>query len=460
MEGEDNVFTSIRSRGSFLEPHTDLTLGLTSEPQVITTGEGVYVFDEQGQRYIEGVAGLWCATLGFSEERLIAAADRQFRKLPFYGSFNHRTHDVALELAEQLIAIAPTPMEQVFFANSGSEANETAIKLAWYYNNIMGRPDKKKILAHDKGYHGVTIGAASATGLPHIHHGFDLPLPMMRHVPSPSFYHLAEAGESETEFGQRLAANLEQIILREGPETVAAFIAEPVLGAGGLIIPPASYYAAVQDVLRRYDILFIADEVITGFGRTGNMFGSQTMQLQPDMISLAKGLSAAYLPISALLVNTRVSEALRVGSARFGTFGHGFTYSGHPVSAAVALEVLEIYAERDIVGHVQRQATVLRQQVRAFGGHPLVGDVRTLGLLAGVELVADQATRMPFAREQRIGSAFIACAQQHGVILRAMGDTIVFAPPLIISAQEIEEMVAGFAGALEDIHRLVTCGKL
>jgi 4-aminobutyrate--pyruvate transaminase len=449
------VSNSVRVANYLLEPHTDLTRSLADDPQVITAGKGVYVFDQDGKRYIEGVAGLWCATLGFSEERLMEAAARQFRKLPFYGSFNHRTHDVALDLAERLISIAPVPMERVFFANSGSEANETAIKLAWYYNNIQGRPQKKKILAHDKGYHGVTIGAASATGLPHIHQGFDLPLPQIRHVPSPSFYHSALDGETEAAFGRRMAAQLERIILDEGPDTVAAFIAEPVLGAGGLIIPPQSYYETLQPILRKYDILFIADEIITGFGRTGNMFGSQTFNLQPDMISLAKGLSSAYLPISALMVNERVSAALTEGSARFGTFGHGFTYSAHPVSAAVALETLQIYEERDIVGQVRRSSPVLAEAVDAFRDHPLVGNVRSLGLLAGVELVADRATKTPFEKSQRVGYSLIERAQQHGVILRAMGDTVVFAPPLIITEQEIHDMVSGFARALDDMYQIV-----
>jgi len=447
--------TSERFANYLLEPHTDLTQGLVDDPQVITEGKGVYVFDRDGKRYLEGVAGLWCATLGFSEERLMQAAACQFHKLPFYGSFNHRTHNVALELAEQLIALAPVPMARVFFANSGSEANETAIKLAWYYNNVLGRPEKRKILAHDKGYHGVTIGSASATGLPHLHQGFGLPLPMIRHVPSPSFFHLGYEDESEEMFGRRMAANLERIILDEGPETIAAFIAEPILGAGGLIIPPYSYYECVQPILRKYDILFVVDEVITGFGRTGNMFGSQTFNLQPDMMSLAKGLSASYLPISALLINERISEALVAGSALFGTFGHGFTYSAHPVSAAVSLEVLKLYEERDIVGQVRRQSEVLANAVHAFSSHPLVGDVRVLGLLAGVELVAHRETKEPFAKSRKVGAYLLKRAQHHGVILRAMGDTIVFAPPLIINEQEIGEMLTGFGRALSDTCRMM-----
>lgn len=448
--------TKIKQRSeSLLEPHTDLTRGLVDDPQIITEGQGVYIFDEHGKKYIEGVAGLWCTTLGFSEPRLVEAATRQLNRLPFYGSFNHRTHDVILELAEKLISLCPRPMAKVFFANSGSEANDSAIKLAWYYNNALGRPQKKKIIAHDKGYHGVTIGSGSLTGLPHIHNGFDLPLPMVRHVPSPYYYRDARAGESEEAFATRLVENFEQVVLREGAETIAAFITEPILGAGGLIIPPATYFEKLQAVLRRYDILLIVDEVITGFGRTGNMFGSDSLGLKPDMFTVAKALSSAYMPISALFINERISEALIAGSRQMGTFGHGFTYSGHPVCAAVALEAIKIYEERDIVAHVRRMSRTLKQCLTEFKHHPLVGDVRQFGLLGGVELMKDKERKVPFEKSEGVGMYLIGRAQHHGAIMRAMGDTIVFAPPLIIEEDEMLEMFASFALALEDTYRMV-----
>lgn len=438
-----------------LEPHTDLTRSLVDDPQVITKGRGVYVFDEHGKKYIEGVAGLWCTTLGFSEERLIEAATRQLRTLPFYGSFNHRTHNVILELAEKLISISPIPMAKVFFANSGSEANDSAIKLAWYYNNVLGRPQKKKIIAHDKGYHGVTIGSGSLTGLAHIHNGFDLPLPMFLHVPSPHYYRDALEGESEEAFATRLVDNFEKVLVREGPDTVAAFVTEPVMGAGGLIIPPATYFEKLQDVLRRYDILLIVDEVITGFGRTGNMFGSESLGLKPDMFTVAKALSSAYMPISALFINERISKALITGSQQMGTFGHGFTYSGHPVCAAVALEVIKIYEERDIVGHVRRMSQTLKQCLWEFKHHPMVGDIRHFGLLGGIELMKDKRLKVPFEKTDGVGAYLIGRAQHHGVIIRAMGDTIVFAPPLVIEENEMLEMFASFSLALEDTYRMV-----
>lgn len=442
-----------RSVSFLLQPHSDLSRPRSEKTQIITAGQGVYVFDDEGNRYLEGVAGLWCTTLGFSEPRLARAAARQMEKLPFYGSFNNRTHNVVVELAERLIAISPVPMSKVFFACSGSEANDSAIKLAWYYNNILGRPRKKKILAHDRAYHGVTIGSGSLTGLPHVHQDFDLPLPGVVHVPSPYRYRNGKEGESEETFAARMAEGVERIILEQGPETIAAFISEPILGAGGLIVPPRAYFERLQPILRKHDILFIVDEVITGFGRTGNRFGAQTFGLVPDMFTVAKALSSAYLPISALFVNERINEALEAGSRKVGTFGHGFTYSGHPVCAAVALEALDIYEERDIVGHVRRVTPLLHELLRRFERHPLVGDIRLCGLLGGIELVQDLRTGQPFPRERRVGARMVEAAMRHGVVLRAMNDTVVFAPPLIIEPAEVEAMVAGFAAALDELAR-------
>jgi 4-aminobutyrate--pyruvate transaminase len=445
---------------SMLEPHTNLVDGLLDDPQVITSGHGIYVTDDVGNEYIEGVAGLWCTTLGFSEERLVDAAVRQLRQLPFYGSFNHRTHDVAIELADKLVSIAPVPMTQAFFASSGSEANETAVKLVWYCNNAVGRPSKKKILAHDRGYHGVTLAAGSLTGLPHIHRGFDLPLPVVRHVRSPYHYREAHPDESEQSFVRRLADELDAVIEAEGSETVAAFIAEPVLGAGGVIVPPAGYFPAVQEVLRRHDVLLIADEVITAFGRTGAMFGSSSFGLEPDIITMAKGLSSAYLPISAVLVGERISAALLEGSGRFGAFGHGFTYSGHPVTAAVALEAIRIYEERDIPGHVRAMASPFAAALRELEGHPLVGEVRHCGLMAGIELVASSTTGRPFDPAVRIGARLTECAQGHGLIVRAMGDTVALAPPLVITELEIGELMRRLRFALDELTcRLDVSGR-
>ncbi len=446
--------TAMRDVASVLHPYTDARAHQRNGPLVITRGEGVRVFDDQGNGYIETVAGLWCAALGFSNERLVEAATRQMRQLPFYHGFTGRTHEPQVELAEMLLERAPVPMSKVFFANSGSEANDTALKMIWYFNNATGRPEKKKVIARLKGYHGVTIGSASLTGLPYNHKLFDLPIAGIHHVSTPHHYHGAHEGESEEEFATRLAAELEETILREGPETVAAFFAEPVMGAGGVIVPPATYFPKIQEVLRRHDVLLVADEVICGFGRTGAYWGSQTMGMQPDILTCAKALSSSFLPISAVMVNARVFEGLADGSASLGTFGHGYTYSGHPVPAAVAVETLRIYDEMDIVGHVKRVSPALQDGLRArFADHPLVGEVRGLGLIAAVEMVEDKAARRNFDAGRKVAPRLVALAQAQGLIMRALpGDGIAFSPPLIITESEIADMLDRFGRALDQLH--------
>ncbi len=439
-----------RDKAFYLHPYTNLKTHEDVGPLVISAGKGVTVTDETGKSYIEGVAGLWCTSLGFDEPRLVEAAIAQMRRLPFYHAFAHKAHEPGIDLAEKLIGMAPVPMSKVFFACSGSEANDTAVKLVWYYNNARGRPEKKKIISRIKGYHGVTVASASLTGLPNNHRDFDLPIARILHTDCPQWYRFAEPGESEEDFASRLAANLEALILREGPETVAAFIAEPVMGAGGVIPPPRTYFERIQAVLRKYEVLFIADEVICGFGRTGNMWGSQTYGLQPDMISTAKALTSAYLPLSALLVSEDIYRACVDESAKIGVFGHGYTYSGHPVSCAVALETLRIYAERDILGHVRAVGPVLQDGLRRLRDHPLVGEVRGVGLIAGVELTADKAARRPFDPGLAVAAKLAGFAQAHGAIVRPIGDTIGFSPPLIISADEVRDLIARFERALAD----------
>ncbi len=432
-----------------LHPYTDLQAHLETGPLVITRGEGVRVWDETGKDYIEAVAGLWCAALGFSNERLTQAAAAQLRKLPFYHAFAAKSHEPLIELSEMLIARAPVPMSKVFFANSGSEANDTAIKMIWYFNNALGRPRKKKILSRVKAYHGITLATASLTGLPANHRSFDVPLPGFLHTLTPHHYHGAAPGESEEDFATRCAEELEQLILAEDPETIAAMFAEPILGAGGVIVPPATYYEKIQAVLRKYDILLVADEVICGFGRTGEYWGSQSFGLTPDILTCAKALSASFLPISAVLVNTRVFEALATESHSIGTFGHGYTYSGHPVPASVAIETLKIYDEIGIVAHVREVGAYLQQALRQrFADHPLVGEVRGRGLIAAVELVADKATHRNFDPALRMGPRLSRHFEAHGVISRALaGDVLAFSPPLIITRAEIDEMLARAAAA-------------
>jgi 4-aminobutyrate--pyruvate transaminase len=418
-------------------------------PQVLTEGKGIYVYDENGREFIEGMAGLWSVSLGFGEERLIDAAVKQMKQLPFYHTFTQKSPAVTVELAEKLIGMAPVPMSKVFFANSGSEANDTIVKMVWYYSNARGLPNKKKIISRRKGYHGVTVASASLTGLPNNHRDFDLPIPNILHTDCPHYYRFGQEGESEAQFAQRMADSLEKLILAEGPDTIAAFIAEPVMGAGGVILPPAGYFDLIQPILQKHDILFIADEIICGFGRTGNMFGSQTYKLKPDMMSMAKALSSSYLPISAVMINEKVYKVLRDNTAKIGTFGHGFTYSGHPVSAAVALETLKIYEERNIVAQVRQVAPVFQRELRRFTGHPLVGEARSVGLIGALELVKSKPSKEPFTPQQGVGVQLARNCQEQGLITRAIADSIAFCPPLIITEAEIEEMFRRFAKALD-----------
>ncbi|MDH3335645.1 MAG: aminotransferase, partial [Rhodospirillaceae bacterium] len=367
---------------------------------------------------------------------------------------------ITIDLAERIINMAPEPLNRsgskVFFANSGSEAVDTAIKFIWYINNTRGKPEKKKIISRIKAYHGVTVAGASLTGLPVCQNDFDLPIAGIIHTDCPHHYRFANDGETEEEFASRLADNLEKLILKEGPETIAAMFMEPVMGAGGVIVPPKTYFEKIQAVLNKYDILIVADEVICGFGRTGNMWGSQTYGIRPDMITMAKALSSAYAPISALVVSEDIFSGLLAGSSRNGPLGHGFTYSGHPLGAAVAMETLDIYEERDIVSEVKAKTPIFQNGLKKFATHPLVGEVRGVGLVGAIEVVKNKETKEAFDPKALLGAHLVAKAQDCGVILRAMGDTVAFSPPLIISEQEISEMFAAFARALDETEKWVS----
>lgn len=439
-----------RDPQALLHPYTDAVENEQEGALVMARGDGVYVWDETGKEYIEGMAGLWCVSLGFGNERLADAAHRQMRTLPFYHGFNRRSHEPQVELAERLKALAPVPMARTFFTNSGSEAIDTAIKLIWFYNNAIGRPAKKKIVGRKRGYHGITAAAASVTGVPANHAGFDLPFPGFLHTDCPHYRREGRDGESEEEYASRCADSLERLILAEGPETVAAFFAEPVMGAGGVILPPATYFEKIQRVLRRYDVLFVVDEVICGFGRTGNFWGSRTFDLEPDLLTMAKALSSGYLPIAAVQVNEKVYRGIAEGTHARGTLGHGFTYSGHPVPAAVALETLAIYEEMDLMRQIAKTAPHLQDGVQAFADHPLTGEIAGIGMVAVVELVADKATGRPFDPVGKVGAYLMGRAEEHGLIVRALGDRAAFSPPLIITEDEIAEMLARFGRALDD----------
>ena len=433
-----------------LHPYTDAHRHAEIGPLVIERGEGIYVEDIHGTRFIEAMAGLWSVGLGFGETRLVEAARAQMAKLPFYHPFTHKSHSPLIDLAEKLIDLAPVPMSKVFFTNSGSEANDTAIKLLWYRSNALGEPKRKKMIGRVKGYHGITIASASLTGIPTNHMSFDLPLPGFLHARCPHHWREGQPGETEEAFATRLADELEGLILAEGPETIAAFFGEPVMGAGGVIVPPATYWPKIQAVLRRYGILLVADEVICGFGRTGNLFGSITYGIEPDIMILSKQLSSSYLPISALLMNETVYGPIADESHRIGTLGMGFTGGGHPVAAAVALETIRIIEERGLVDHVREVAPRMQSRMRDFLGHPLVGEARGIGLIGGLELVTDKAAKKGLDKPGQLGGFVNGFVQANGVISRNMGDTLGFCPPLIIEAAQIDDLFDRIGKALDE----------
>ena len=447
-----------RDTRSVIHGLTNLKRHLEIGPTVIESGHGVWVRDNHGREYIEAMSGLWCIALGYGDKRLAAVAARQMEQLAYYPLISHKSHPQAIELAEKLLAIAPVPMSRVWFANSGSEANDCAIRLAWYYWNAVGKPGKRKLMAHQQSYHGNTIATASLSGVAYNHQGFNLPLPGFLHVACPHYYRGGLAGESEAAYTQRLLAALEARIEAEGADTIAAFFTEPVIAAGGVIMPPAGYFDGLQKLLKKHDILLVCDEVVTGFARTGNMFGATTMNLLPDMLVYAKALSSAYIPISALLVNERIFTAMARQSDELGSFGLTMTYCGHPVASAVAREAIRIYEEEDFPARVRRLEAPFLGGLRRLATHPLVGEVRGLGLLAGVELVRDKNTHEPFAKTQKIGAICAALCEKHGLMLRAIGDTLALCPPLVISETEIEELLARLGLALDETAATLSAG--
>ena len=435
-----------------LHPTTNLRALHQQGPVVHERAQGVYLWDDKGNQYLEAMAGLWCTALGYGEEELVRAAQEQMRKLSFSQMFAARTHEPSILLAEKLKAMVPYDMGRVFYGLSGSDANDTQIKLMWYYHNAIGKPEKKKIISHLGGYHGSTIGSGSLTGLPPFHKHFDLPLPQVLHAARPSYYRDAAAGETEARFRDRIVASLEDLILREGPETIAAFIAEPVLGAGGVIVPPAGYYDKVQALLAKHGILFIDDEVICGFGRTGNPFGAQTLGITPTTMSLAKALSSAYQPISAVLIPEFMYEPFMEAGDAFGMFGHGFTYTGHPVCAAVALRNLELMEERDIFAHAAAVSVSFQERLERLAEHPLVGDVRGLGLIGAAELAADKDVKRPFPASLHVGERCTERCAANGLISRNLGDTMALCPPLIITEDQVDELFTKLTRALDETY--------
>tara|TARA_Y100000994_G_C15690445_1_gene441351 strand:- start:62 stop:1414 length:1353 start_codon:yes stop_codon:yes gene_type:complete len=418
----------------------------------IDRGDGCYVWDTNGNKYLEGLSGLWCTALGYANQELIDVTAEQMKRLTFSHMFGGKTHKVAIELSEKLANMIPMKDPVISFGNSGSDANDTHIKLLRYYHEAIKKPEKRKIIARERSYHGVTVAAASLTGLPVTQNHFDLPIDALGilRTDHPHYYRGKLEGETETQFVDRIVGNLESLIIAEDPSTIAAFIAEPITGASGVIVPPDGYYEGVQNVLDKYGIMFWADEVITGFGRTGSDFGCTTMEIKaPDMMTFAKQLSSAYMPISASAIRRDVYEAMIDQSAAAGAFGHGYTYSGHPVACAVALRVLQIYDRDEIFNRASTAGKYLQEQLSQFSSHPLVGEVRGSGLLAALELVPNKELNHQF-KDGKVGGVAQKMAQDNGLLIRTVaGSSIGICPPLIITNNQIDELIDKLGDALD-----------
>lgn len=433
-----------------LHPVTNLTALHEKGPTISMKAKGVYLWDNKGKQYLEGMAGLWCTALGYGEEELARVAKEQMENLCYSQLFGGRTNEPSILLAEKLKSMMPMDAGRVFFGLSGSDANDTQVKLMWYYHNIIGKPERKKIIARKGGYHGSTVASGSLTGLPANHKKFDLPIAGILHTDSHHFYRDALPGESEVAFVDRIIGNLNSLIQAEGPETIAAFIAEPIPGVGGVIIPPRGYYEKLQALLDRYGIFFIDDEVVCGFGRTGKPFGAETVGIRPTTMTVAKAISSAYLPMSAVIIPEFMYEPFIKASAEIGVFGHGFTYSGHPVCAAVALRNLELMEERNVFAHVQKMAVPFQSRLRAFAEHPLIGEARGTGLIGAVEIVADKKTKAPYDPKRGVAAYCVARCAANGLIVRNVGDTIAFCPPLIVTEDQVHELFDKFAKSLDE----------
>lgn len=451
MDARPNSLAA-RDIAHLVHPQTNLKLHQEVGPVVFERGSGVWISDEDGNRLLDAMSGLWCASLGYTPERLARAAYEQMQKMAYGHLYRHRSHEPAVALAESLLSIAPPSMTKVHFQNSGSEANDVAVKLVWYYHNAIGKPEKRKIISRKGAYHGSSVATASLSGKADMHAGFNLPLEGFLHADEPYYYRDAQDGESEEDYANRLAGNLELLIEQEGPDTVAAFFAEPVLGSSGAIPPPRTYFDKVQKVLKKYDVLFVVDEVITGFGRTGDWWASETFALEPDMISCAKALSAGALPISALMMNDRIHEAMISQSAELGNYAHGHTYAGHPVSAAVALETLAIYREMDIPGHTARLGRRLEQMIVPLAEHPMVGGIDVTGFMAGIEIAAGKSTGTPSPADKKVTGRIEEAARQEGLIVKSIGSRICLAPAFIITEDEISEIGARLKRALDLVY--------
>ena len=443
-------------RENFFHPSTHLAQFARGEMpnRVVTGGKGVYIEDREGNRLLDAFAGLYCVNIGYGRTEIADAIAKQAQELAYYHSYVGHGTEASITLSKMILDRAPDHMSKVYFGLSGSDANETNIKLVWYYNNILGRPEKKKIISRWRGYHGSGLMTGSLTGLELFHKKFDLPLAQVIHTEAPYYFRRADMGQSEEEFSAHCAAELEKLILDEGPDTVAAFIGEPVLGTGGIVPPPAGYWAAIQAVLKKYDILLIADEVVTGFGRLGSMFGSQHYGIEPDIITIAKGLTSAYAPLSGSIISDKVWKVLEDGTDEFGAIGHGWTYSAHPICAAAGVANLKVIDDLNLISNAGEVGAYLNKALTdAVGDHAHVGDVRGEGMLCAVELVDNKAGRTFFEADRKIGPAIASALLKRNVIARAMpqGDILGFAPPMCLTTDEADIIAQAMKESVEEV---------
>ena len=444
---DNNLSLEELDRQTVFHASTDLKAhasGALGTPRIIDSGKGIHIRDNKGNILLDAFAGLYCVNVGYGRMEIADAIHAQAKKLAYYHTYVGHSNEVVIELSKRIIEMAPDGMSKVYYGMSGSDANETQIKLVWYYNNVLGRTQRCKIISRLRGYHGSGIMTGSLTGLPVFQSHFNLPVDTVRHTVTPHYYYGAEDGMSEQEFSHYCAAELEKLILAEGPDTVAAFIGEPVMGTGGIIPPPEDYWPAIQSVLKKYDILLIADEVVTAFGRLGYDFGCERYGIEPDLITVAKGLTSGYLPLSGVIVGEKVWAVLEQGSEQFGPIGHGWTYSAHALAIAAGIAKLDILEQEGIVANALKTGAYFQQRLReTFAGHPLVGEVRGEGLLGALEFVADKSRKQRFDTSLKVGPRVAAACLEYGLIARAMphGDILGFAPPLVVSPADIDQII-------------------
>jgi len=439
---------------SILHPATNADDFARTGSKIIESGKGIYLKDHRGKKLIDAVAGLWCVNVGYGREELADAMHKSALHLSYYHTFSGMSNTPQIELAERLLEKVPPGLSKVFFGSGGSDGNDSLIKIIWYINNIRNQPQKKKIISRWQAYHGTSLATASLTGLPSFHTDFDLPVSNILHTESPDFFRHGLVGETEEAFSARRAQQLEDMILREGKDTVAAFIAEPVLGAGGVVPPPKDYFDAIQKVLKRYDILFIVDEVVCGYGRLGTWFGSQYYDLKPDMMTTAKALTSGYFPFSASFLSDEIWQLLKEGSAKYGNFAHGYTYAGHPIGAAVAMANLDIIENEHLVDNAALVGTYFHQQLQQrFAKDSFVAEVRGVGMIAAVQLVKDKNQRTFFDKETKISAKVAQQCYENGLIARPLPslDSMAFSPPLICTNNDIDNIIDRFEASVRKV---------